>query len=61
MKNKERKYIAYGDTGRDYIEWVFYSTRRANSKANKEDAARTYKKQHGYSPKVMRTERTEQN
>lgn len=43
-----KTYIAQADTGRDFIEFVFYSEHRANSKANIEDAQKCYKKFHGH-------------
>lgn len=43
--NCERRYIAYADTGRDFIEFEFYSFYRANSKKNIDDAKkRAYRK-----------------
>lgn len=52
---KERKYIAKGDNGRDFVTWEFYSTHRAYSKANFEDAKRRYKSLHGHGIKVLDT------
>lgn len=40
---KERKYLAIWDDGHDYGEFEFYSFHRANSKANIEDALKTYR------------------
>lgn len=51
----ERQYTAYADTGRDYITFEFYSEHRANSKANKEDANRYYKRMHGHGLKIIST------
>ena len=51
----ERQYTAYADTGRDYITFEFYSNHRANSKQNKEDANRTYKRKHGHDVKIIET------
>jgi hypothetical protein len=52
----KRTYIARIDTGRDFVYFVFYSEHRANSKANIEDAKKTYKRKHGHNPyKVTRT------
>lgn len=46
---KERLYIAYWDDGHDYGEFEFYSTHRANSKANIDDAYSEYLKKYGHS------------
>ena len=54
----ERKYEAYADNGRDFITFDFYSTHRANSKANIEDAKREYRLKHGHSIKVINTYRS---
>ena len=45
---KMRKYIAFYDDGHDYGEFEFYSSNRANSKANKEDAKNTAYRLFGY-------------
>lgn len=54
MKN-EREYLAYADNGRDYIEFTFYSTHRANSKDNKSDAESHYRRRHGKSVRILST------
>ena len=51
----ERQYTAYADTGRDFIEFQFYSEHRANSKDNFKDANEYYKKKHGYRVKIIST------
>lgn len=43
-----RHYVAYADNGRDFIHFEFSSEYRANSRANKEDAQKTYRLAHGY-------------
>lgn len=55
MKNIERHYMAWVDTGRDYIEFEFTSTHRAGSKANFEDAKRQYKRRHGHNVTIQQT------
>lgn len=56
MKNNcERRYIAYADTGRDFIEFEFYSFYRANSKKNIDDAKNEYRKKHGHAVKILQT------
>lgn len=56
MKNNyERRYIAYADTGRDFIEFEFYSFHRANSLLNKRDAIAEYIKKHGHAVKILQT------
>lgn len=50
-----RNYMAYADNGRDYVEFEFCSEHRANSKANKEDAMKDYKRKHGHGIKIIRT------
>ena len=55
-----RNYIAYGWTNDDVrVEFQFESNHRANSKANKEDANRAYKKRHGHTIEITNTERSE--
>lgn len=44
---KERLYLAVYDNGHDGGEFEFYSTHRANSKDNKEDALEEAYKQFG--------------
>ena len=51
----ERHYLAVGDTGRDFIDFEFYSSHRANSKANYEDAQREYRRKHGHGINVIQT------
>ena len=46
---KERLYRASWDDGHDYGEFEFYSTHRAGSKANLEDAYREYRLSYGRS------------
>lgn len=55
MKNTLRHYMAYADTGRDYVSFEFASEHRANSKANIEDAVREYRRKHGHKIKVTGT------
>lgn len=43
----ERLYVAYWDDGHDFGSFDFYSTHRANSKMNRKDAMRTYRKKFG--------------
>ena len=50
-----KTYEAYADTGRDYINFTFQSTHRANSKANKIDAEKAYKKKHGHGIYIIST------
>ena len=57
-KMEERLYEAKADNGHDYLYFQFYSTHRAGSKANHEDARREYKRLHGYAPKILETYRT---
>lgn len=45
---KLRNYIAWADTGRDFIDFEFSSEHRSGSKANFQDAKDTYKRKHGY-------------
>ena len=55
-----REYIAFYDDGHDFGEFLFYSERRAGSKANKEDARAAAIKIYGYNRaqriKIFRTE-----
>ena len=46
---KERLYIAFWDDGHDCGEFEFYSTHRANSKANIDDAYSEYLGRYGRS------------
>lgn len=56
MKIKfQRRYIAYADTGRDFIEFEFHSFHRANSKKNTDDAKSEYIKKHGHAVKILQT------
>lgn len=48
-----RLYIAFWDNGHDRGEFEFYSSHRANSKANLQDAMRTYHRKFGYSNNIM--------
>lgn len=52
MRGQERQYSAYADTGAYYVGFEFYSTHRANSKANFEDAIKHYKKKHGHRARI---------
>lgn len=56
---KERLYRAFYDNGHDYGEFEFYSSHRAGSKANFEDAKNTMMKNYSYydvkSMKVLNT------
>lgn len=54
MKEK-RTFLAFADTGRDYVEFEFLSVHRANSKANINDAVQEYKRKHGHGTKVTST------
>ena len=45
---KERLYTAFYDDGHDYGSFEFYSSHRANSKANLEDAKRVFRQRHGF-------------
>lgn len=45
---KERLYTAYYDDGHDWGTFEFYSSHRANSKANIEDAKRTARNRYGF-------------
>lgn len=53
---RERWYEASADNGRDYFTFEFKSEHRANSKANKEDANREYKRSHGHGVKILSTQ-----
>lgn len=44
---QRRKYIAFYDDGHDFGEIVFFSTHRANSKANIQDAKNEISKRYG--------------
>lgn len=46
---KQRLYIAYWDDGHDRGDFTFYSSHRANSKPNLEDAYESYFNKYGYS------------
>ena len=52
---RNKKYLAYADNGRDFIEFEFFSFYRANSKKNIDDAKNEYRKKHGYAPKIIST------
>lgn len=55
---QNRKYIASCDNGHDYFSFEFYSTHRANSKANKEDAIYEFHRSFGWrkpTPKILNT------
>ena len=43
-----KQYQARMDNGHEYFEFYFTSTHRANSKPNKEDCMKQYRKLHGY-------------
>lgn len=47
-----RLYIAFWDNGHDRGDFEFYSAHRANSKANLQDAMRTYRRKYGYSNNI---------
>ena len=53
-----RRYMAFADTGRDFIEFVFNSEHRANSKGNYEDAIRAYRRMYGYYNKNIKIKNT---
>lgn len=53
-----RRYIAYADTGRDFIEFVFYSEYRANSNGNYKDAMRAYRRMYGCYDKNIKIKNT---
>lgn len=55
----EKQYEAYADTGRDYIYFTFYSSHRANSKANKEDAEKSFYRKTGRKVKIISTCRSD--
>lgn len=55
MRRAERNYEAKADNGRDFVAFTFYSSHRAGSKENFEDASRTYKRKHGHSIKILDT------
>ena len=56
---REKRYIAFADTGRDYISFEFFSIYRANSKDNMDDAYKHYKKLHGHGVHIVKTWREE--
>lgn len=43
----ERQYTAFCDDGHDFFSFEYYSTHRAGSKANEEDARDYYRRKHG--------------
>ncbi len=43
----KKLYRAYADNGRDFFGFLFESEHRANSKANKAEAVKAWKKHHG--------------
>lgn len=51
----ERRYVAIYDTGHDWGTFKFYSTHRAESKANYEDARRESYKTYGHSKNIVQT------
>lgn len=50
-----RQYTARAFTGRDFIYFDFSSDYRANSKGNKADAQKQYKRRTGSNVKVLET------
>ena len=50
---QSKKYLAYYDNGHDYGEFEFYSTHRAGSKGNLEDAKEEAESRYGKRARSM--------